>query len=145
MWTVDVGVTTKDSRRKFGAQRKHKLRGKSSCRIRYRSVSTESDKWYIVWRSIRQASWTKNIYGKRTVTVQRNNVKSEKETAPPKLEKHHAGDLETLNTFPRFKMVLSCPHCPTILIPTGHPSSPSPTGTLNAGRPASEAGTVSTS
>ena len=50
-----------------------------------------------------------------------------------------------LNTFPRFRTVFSCPHCPTRLTPTGHPSSPSPIGTLNAGSPASEAGTVSTS
>jgi hypothetical protein len=39
----------------------------------------------------------------------------------------------------------SLPHCPTTLTPTGHPSAPEQAGMLSAGKPARDAGTVSTS
>lgn len=48
---------------------------------------------------------------------------------------------------PTTSVIASHPHCPTMLTPSGQPSpsSPAAIGTLSAGRPAREAGTVRTS
>ena len=98
--------------------------------------SAVDHKYYMVKYCIREG----HCHGSAMLS----SVPGKKEDATSRAGRYH-DEWETPRTFPRFRIVFSCPHCPTRLTPTGHPSSPNPPGMLSAGSPASEAGTVSTS
>jgi hypothetical protein len=51
-----------------------------------------------------------DIYGKYTIVVQQNGTRSGEGTAISDMKCGQDEALETPNTFPRFKMVFSCPH-----------------------------------